>query len=189
MHTLLRPVLILVALLAPRAAIAEEQPPAPAGFSWVKAKPMKGVFLLPEGWHFLEEQKGDISACFITKEKITPPGGAFHTGVSINLIRGLPQKAKLLSSQYAQRYLQVVAAKYKPIKTVSRKLGPFDHFGIEFISTDPAAPPIHMWHILIANDRTGSVYMAVVESPEAEWAENWPILEKISAMMGVDDEA
>ena len=189
MHVLLRSILLVATLAVPCPAFAEEQPTAPAGFSWVKAKPMKGVFLLPNGWHFREEEQGDTSACFITKEKISSPSGVFTTGVSINLIRGLPRKAKMLPSQYAQRYLQVVETKYKALQKTRNKMGPFDHFGIEFISLDPSGPPIHMWHILIANDRTGSVYHAVLESPETQWEENWPALQKISTMLGVDDGA
>jgi hypothetical protein len=186
MSARLRSILFVVTALVCRGSFAEAPPAAPDGFTWTTCKAMKGVFLLPNGWNFREEQNGDTSACFITKEKITASAG-FDTGISINLVKDLPRKAKLKPSDYAQRYLAAVEGKYQAIKKVSSSKGPFEHYGIEFISTNGSNPPIHMWHILIANDRTGSLHMIVAESPNELWPQNWPVLETVVSMLGVDD--
>lgn len=166
---------------------AEPPPQAPKGFSWTNCTPMKGRFLKPDGWYFLEEVKGGTIACYITKEKINPPAG-FQTGVSINLIKEVQKKTSLSPSDYAKRYLAAIEGKYAIIKRVGSSRGPFTHFAAEFISTDGTNEPIRMWHILIANDRTGSLHLAVAESPANAWAQNWPTLEVVVSMLGVDDE-
>jgi len=165
---------------------AQEPPKAPEGYTWVTAKPMKGTFLLPKGWNFLEEQQGDTAACFITKEKITSSTG-FDTGVSINLLKNIPAKLKMSPSQYAQRLIDILGQKNETIKKVTNKVGPFEHQAIEFINRDTSGHSIHIWQIIIANDKTGSAYIVTAESPDKLWVQNWPALEKITSLLGVDD--
>lgn len=183
----LRLLLLLAAtfLLAGHLA-AEPPPPAPEGFAWVSCKPMQGTFLKPRGWHVLEEEKGGTLACFITREKIVPPGG-FDTGVTINLIKDVPAKTNLRPSDYAARYIQVLEQKYALLKKVGSTRGAFDHLAVEFISQDGGAAPIHMWHILVANNRTGSLHLVVAEAPASLWAEQGPTLETIVSTLGLDD--
>ncbi len=165
---------------------SQSMPPAPDGFSWVQAKAMKSFFLLPKGWNFLEELKGDTNACFITKEKITPNQG-FMTGVSINLIKNVLSKTNLTPSQYAQKYIQVIESKNETIKKVSSKVGVLNHFAIECLCKDEDGKLLHMWHILVANEKTGSLFLVAAESPSGAWASNWPNLEKIISTLGLED--
>jgi hypothetical protein len=185
LNRLLMTVLLVVAIV-PKAAFGQAPPPAPEGYSWVYAKPMKGIFLLPKGWNFLEEKKGDTEACFITKEKISGTQG-FQTGVSINLLKDLPGKMKISPSKYAKLYVETTSKKYGSIRTIDRVVGPFTHCAVEFLSTDESGKSIHMWHIIMANDKTGSAYVISAESPERVWRENWPLIDKITQMLGVDD--
>ena len=181
-----RPIVLLLAAIVPIIAFGQTAPPAPDGYSWVKAKPMKGVFLLPKGWNFLEEKNGDTEACFITKEKISGTQG-FQTGVSINLIKDLPGKMKMSPSKHAKLYVEMISKKYGSIRTIDTVVGPFTHCAVEFLSTDESGKSIHMWHIIMGNDKTGSAYVISAESPEKVWKENWPTIDKITSMLGVDD--
>jgi hypothetical protein len=147
---------------------------------------MKGFFLLPKGWNFLEEQKEDTSACFISKEKISGSAG-FKTGISINLLRNIPRKMSRKPSVFAQQFLLVIEKKYKPIKKSSDVKGPFTYFAMEYIKDD-SSPQTHVWNMLIANDKTGSVHLVTAESPNSLWTQNWPVLNVIVSMLGVDDE-
>lgn len=178
--------LLLLAAIVPTSAFGQTPPPAPDGYSWVQAKPMKGIFLLPKGWNFLEEKNGDTEACFITKEKISATQG-FQTGVSINLLKDLPGKMKISPSKYAKFYVEMISQKYGSIRTIDDIVGPFTHCAVEFLSTDEKGKRIHMWHIIMGNDKTGSAYVISAESPETAWKENWPTIDKITGMLGVDD--
>jgi len=176
---------LVIALIYPK-SFAQNLPPAPDGFSWSNCQSMKGFFLLPKGWNFLEEQKGDTSACFISKEKISGSTG-FKTGVSINLLRNISRKMNRKPSVFAQQFLLVLEEKYKPIKKLSDVKGPFTYFIMEYIKDD-SSPPTHVRNILISNDKTGSVHLVTAETPENLWTQNWSVLYEIINMLGIDDE-
>jgi hypothetical protein len=166
-------------------SFAQDLPTAPNGFSWANCPSMKGFFLLPKGWNLLEEQKEDTSACFLTKEKIQ--GNAdFKTGISINLLREVPKKTSRKPSVFAQQFLLELGKEYKPIRKESYVKGPFNYFVFEYIKSDSAKT--HIWDVLISNDKTGSVHFVCAESPNSLWTQNWPVLNVILSMLGIDDE-
>jgi hypothetical protein len=179
-------ILFFVTALFCQQSFAQDLPTAPDGFSWSSCTSMKGFFLLPKGWNFLEEQKGDTSACFISKEKINGSTG-FKTGISINLLRNIPKKMNRQPSVFAQQFLLVIEKKYKAIKKASDVKGPFTYFIMEYIKDD-SSPQTHVWNMLISNDKTGSVHLVTAESPSNLWTQNWPVLNVIVSMLGVDDE-
>jgi hypothetical protein len=179
-------ILFLVTALFCQQSFAQNLPTAPDGFSWSNCPSMKGFFLLPKGWNFLEEQKEDTSACFISKEKINGNAG-FKTGISINLLRKIPQKTSRKPSVFAQQFLLVIEKKYKPIKKLSDVKGPFTYLVMEYIKDD-SSPQTHVWNMLISNDKTGSVHLVTAESPSSLWTQNWPMLNMIVSMLGIDDE-
>ena len=47
-----------VALLVASSVGAAEVPDTPNGFSWKQVPQIKAAFVVPDGWHFLEETKG-----------------------------------------------------------------------------------------------------------------------------------
>ena len=59
---------------------------------------------------------------------------------------------------------------------------------MECVSRAGDKPKVHLYNLLIANERTGSMFMIIAEAPETEWAANWPKLKPILSMLGIDDE-
>jgi hypothetical protein len=150
-------------------------PDAPSGYTWKICPKIKGAFLFPYGWHFKHQTEG----YFITKEKIESDKSRFLTGLTVNVIKNIPGKAKVLPSQY----IKVIQSKKVLIKKWTNKMGPFNGYGCEYKSKGSV-----IYNLLIANDKTGTLYLILYEAPENEWEEAWKIGAPILKKLYIDDE-
>jgi tetratricopeptide (TPR) repeat protein len=166
-------------------------PAAPNGYSWERARGARGTFLRPKGWHFKSVEKDGTLAYFITKEAIPPdakPGTVqFETGISINVLRQVPQTTGQRPSEYARGYLEEVrkSPQNEIVSTFQPRAGPLAGFGIEF-REKAGDRPLRMRHVLFANDSTCTLYLVIVETPAATWDKQWPIAEKVFKQLGFD---
>ena len=62
-------------------------------------------------------------------------------------------------------------------------MGPFKGYGCLYKSNGSM-----MHNLLIANDKTGSMYLIIFEAPEKEWEDAWKIGEPILKKLYIDDE-
>lgn len=185
----LRQALTAFALLSiPYLSIALELPTPPAGFSWREAPLVKAAFLVPDGWHFRAAQQGSTNGYFITKEDIGI-AGSFTTGTSINVIRGIPEKAGLDPSRHAQEYI-ITAATEGQIqrKPWAHNMGPFRSFGVVTRHDDPEEGDYVTHHLAIGNDSTGTIYIVIFEAPEADWQSAWSVGEQILGRLYIDSD-
>ena len=135
------------------------------------------AFLKPTGWHYKHvEQKGQ-HACFITKEDIDAEG-SFQTGLSVNMILLSHLKTGISASEYAKQFIRTATGEREPLKSWSSTQGPFKAHGC-VIRDDSGGPPVFVYNLIIANDRTGTIYVVLYEAPEAEWEKAWKIGEPI----------
>lgn len=162
--------------------LGQEPPPAPAGFAWKKIDSVKAAFLVPKGWHFMEETKDGAHAFFISQEDISK-GGEFQTGLSVNVQKlkkdPAPDRAHLLIAQLAegnelQHFWQ-------------DEEGVLKLFGARIRVT--VDPPIFIEQVLaIGNSQTNTLYFIRFESPEATWDEAWRKGEVMLKDFLLDDE-
>ena len=47
------------------------------------------------------------------------------------------------------------------------------------IRDDSGGPPVFVYNLIIANDRTGTIYVVLYEAPEEEWEKAWKVGEPI----------
>jgi len=180
---MLRRVALVVACgLAAFRLRAEDPPAPPEGFRWKQVASVKAAFLMPEGWFFQEERKGDIRAFFISKENIAK-GGEFATGLTVNVVKlkegSVLERARTVIAQYAQ--LGEVQ------KLWEEENGALQLYGARIHVTKD--PPLFTEHLLaIGNTRTNTLYIVLFESPDASWDEAWKKGEVMLGNFLLDDE-
>lgn len=170
--------LISICLLSSCKSSERNLKEAPEGYTWQSVSSMDAYFLLPKNWFTKEEESNGTKAYFITKENIET-NGRFKTGMSINCIPNMSKKINISVDKYACTFIDVLADKYTLIKKFKTDIGPFTRYACE-IKGNNNGEEIHMYQLCVANNRTGTLYIIVAESPESEWNENSKILDKIS---------
>ena len=161
-------------------------PPPPKGYTWAKCPEIKGAFLRPTGWHFKKGKRGDTLGIFITKEKIDRKG-QFTTGLSINVIPGIPKKKSMTPYKFARQFRESARKSSTFTKEWDKDLGPFKSVGFVYDKKDKAGSyTVH--NLLIANNKTGTLYLVMFEGPSAEWPETWKTGEPMLQYLYIDDE-
>jgi hypothetical protein len=176
-----RAVALLLGLSA--ALLAEEMPPTPKGFSWKRLEAIKAAFLMPDGWHFKEEEKQGARGYFISQEDIDV-AGSFETGLTINVQTFKRDKA-------VARAAQVVAALSEAnevLHTWTTEAGVLKGFGCRVRETEKGHPPLIMHALAIGNERTNTLYLLIFESPEASWDKAWAKGQVMLEKFLLDDE-
>jgi hypothetical protein len=162
---------------------AMELPAPPADFSWIEVPEIKAAFLQPRGWYVKREVQGNTLALFITQEKIENEG-RFKTGLTINVLRHAKPGAAV---EYAAAFIGRLATQHNAGDIWSREFGPLKGFGCRYkVGSTDDAPIAHT--LMVANPRTGTLYLFLFEAPNATWADAWAKGEKIMNALAVDDE-
>ena len=160
-------------------------PKPPKGFTWCRCPQIKGAFLCPDNWHFKREKKGDTLGFFITKEKMDK-SGLFTTGLTINVIPNIPEKESMTPYQFAQRFRKEAKKTNILITEWDKNLGPFQSLGFVYKKKDNIGEfTVH--NLLIANNKTGTLYLIIFEAPTSEWENTWKIAEPMLKYLYIDD--
>ena len=93
-------------------ALVTKLPAPPVGYSWAVFEETKSAFLKPDGWFIKKMKKGETRSYFITKENIDKTG-EFITGLSVNIVSGIPKKKGMSPVKYAKEFIQSAAASRK----------------------------------------------------------------------------
>jgi hypothetical protein len=165
----------------------KELPPPPPGFSWQPLTSIQGFLLKPDGWFFKHITKGETDNYFITKEDIDK-NGVFTTGLSFYSIRHVQKKTGLAPSSYAASLADAAAAKFHLAERSSSDQGKFKAIRIHYVDAPPDKSSITVSQLFIANDKTGTLFIAIFESPTTEWGEAWKKGQVILKQMMIDDE-
>ena len=172
----------LLLLLADR-ALAEDPPPAPAGFAWKRMESIKASFLVPDGWFFKEETKDGTRAFFITQEDIDKTG-EFQTGLTINV----QTLKKDPAPERAREFIAGMAITGQVQDAWQTEVGVLKGYGCRTRRVDEGQPPLIMHSLAIGNSRTNTLYLIFFESPEPTWDAAWKKGEVILEFFLLDDE-
>jgi hypothetical protein len=179
---------LISALFLPEVARGADFPPPPSGYSWKACRAAQGALLLPRGWFFREETKGDAGACFVSRES-TAGGNRYNVGLLLRVLRDLPKKTGLAPSRWASEYLKQSTREHAVVRQSQGPQGPFFAYRLESRSTlSPREKALHTYTLLIANDQTGTLFLVVAEAPESQWREAWRTLEPVLKMLLLDNE-
>ncbi len=188
MVTVTRLIIVISISILSQLSIALDLPTPPTGFEWVEAPEIKGAFLKPNYWHFKKHKQGEIKGYFITKENIDEKG-SFTTGVTINVIPGIPEKTNVSPTQFAAAFIKEASDSRKIIKTPWRhSMGPFNAFGVVLQNSDPIKGDYNTHNLVISNDQTGTVYMVIYEAPVTNWETSRKTGEVILGKLFIDSD-
>ncbi|MCX6338459.1 MAG: hypothetical protein NTX71_00875 [Candidatus Aureabacteria bacterium] len=135
-----------------------KRPSAPKGFSWKHIEDIKGIFLVPDGWHFKSEFKKGIYSCFITKENIDEKG-EYQTGLAIHAIKKSHLETGIPPSKYASQFINQLGSSKEVLKVLKKwrsDQGSFKGFGLTYEGKHHDKP-ITVYNLLLANDKTGTL--------------------------------
>ncbi len=178
--------LILVGLFCLN-TLARELPKPPDGFKRVMICGGKMSLLQPDGWYFKKvDYKTNAEGYFITKEKIEKKG-VFETGLSLNIATNVKKQSGKKPSEYAAYYLAKQARRGKELDVFSKELGPFQNIGGRYLIKDEQGELIIHFY-LIANDKTGTLFIYMYEAPKEQWDEAWKVGEVMFKNLHLDDE-
>jgi hypothetical protein len=158
--------LLLLALSA--GLPAEDAPPAPEGFSWKRVESLKASFLMPDGWHFKQEEQKGGRAFFITLEDIDK-AGRFETGLSVNVQTLKRDKAP---ERAAQAILGMMQG-HEVQDQWAKEAGVMKIFGCRVRETEKNHPPLIIHVLAVGSERTNTLYLVMFESPESGWDAAW----------------
>jgi hypothetical protein len=175
---------LLFFLFAAAFSSAQDLPPAPKGFSWIRLPEIKGALLSPNGWHFMKEEKQGTIAYFITEQNIKKEG-RFQTGLSLNVI---PPRKSSPAKEYAAAYIGKVAKENELLQIWDTQAGALAGYGCRVRTKDKSRGPLILHTLMLANTRTNRLYLFVFESPEKEWTAAWKLGEQMMTMLVLDDE-
>jgi hypothetical protein len=162
--------------------LAADLPEPPGGYSWKHVSEIKGVFLVPESWHYFQKHEGNTFALFITKESIAATG-EFQTGMSINALLHTPT-----APAQVKRMVESVAMKYGSQVSTSVQ-EPFVRFTTHFDSPKPPTQKlIRTVMIGVANAHTSTSYLVSFECPVSDWKNQWSIGEVLVNTLGFESE-
>lgn len=160
-------------------------PPPPPGYVWAECPEIKGAFLKPKDWHFKSSKKGDTRGFFITKEALGT-NSQFTTGMTVNVVPNIPKKKDMSPYDFALRYREAARSTVTFAKEWNKNLGPFKSVGFVYSKDDKdGAFTVHT--LLIANNKTGTLYMVLFEGPAAQWTEIWKTAEPMLQYLLIDD--
>ena len=181
---------MLVFLMAPFAISSEEEsiplPDAPDGFTWQPMPEIQGAALKPDGWHFKKGKNGNSILYFITKEKFTNTPH-YETGFSLKMTPGIPEQYNLKPTEYAKKVREETTKNLVIEKTWEREAGSLMLYGFQYLGYKDQVP-IRVFVFFLANDKTGTMFRIMFESPEKEWKKTWAIGEVIVNNIILDDE-
>lgn len=176
-------------MLGVLSAASPELPPAPEGFTWKQIEPVKATVLIPTGWHFKSQEGGSKRHYAISKENIDEKG-SFETGLTFVVWQKVSTESQgpVPPSAYAAAMLQ----KFKELKTLERDQagtqGPFQCVRYQYVDAPPGQTSIRVYNLLLANDKTGTLYIITFEGPTKEWEQAWALGSTILKNLRIDDE-
>jgi len=167
---------LLAICVFPISSYALKLSAAPEGFAWQEVLTNQAAFLLPAGWYHKAESHDHTDAFFFTKEEIVGSDGRFHTGLTVNLIRDIPEESGVTPSEYAARFIKTSIMQKEGTTLLVKKMpkqGIFQGF-IQRLEIEPKeGVKVTVHRLLIANDTTGSLWMIFFEAPSSDWEEAW----------------
>ena len=161
---------IVTWLAAVMAQAAEALPAAPEGFSWVRLREIRADLLQPAGWKLSRERKGTSETY-----RLSAPGRGRTNGpaMDINWVPDVPKQAGMAPSQYAAGVADAAAKNHKLVERADGKPGAISRTTFRFEDSGPGREGWTVSYQLIANDRTGSLYIMAFEAPTREWTNAW----------------
>ena len=161
---------------------ALKPPPPPQGFNWVLLDELGAAVVVPDGWHrFAKTGPGARVAAFSPAPLRSD--GTFETGFTLQLLWN--PRGKEAGGILAVAYTIIGEIDQNKRDNTPLQRGTMEErMGRKVVITrhrnaPPGLIPIVVHRMLIIDEKQSLLYMAIFESPESSWSENWKIGEEI----------
>ncbi|MBN8248777.1 MAG: hypothetical protein J0L84_15215 [Verrucomicrobia bacterium] len=161
---------ILGGLAATLATMAADMPPAPAGFAWTRLPEIRADLLKPSGWTLDHQRKGGSETYRLAAPK---KAGSPAAALDINWVADVPGLAGMVPSKYAAGLVATASESHKILERESGTIGSLASVAFRFADSGPGRDGLMVRYQLVANDRTGSLYILAFEAPAREWTNSW----------------
>ncbi len=164
-------------------------PPSPDGYRWERFTEVQSAFLCPTNWHRFHKP-GNSSHTYVLSKESVEDEGSFETGLTVQVIKGIQMHKGMPPSAFATGMAQSSLGQKENTMLSSQDLssGPFKAFGLRYRNAPAVAKPIIIHQVLIANDKTDTLFVVTLESPESSWEETWKLGEVMLKRFLIDDE-
>ncbi len=164
-------------------------PPSPDGYRWERFAEVQSAFLCPTNWHRFHKP-GNSSHTYVLSKESVEVKGSFETGLTVQVIKGIQKHKGMPPSAFTIGMAQTTLGKKENTKLSTQDLssGPFKAFGLRYRNAPEVAKPIIIHQVCIANDKTDTLFIVTLESPESSWEETWRLGEVMLKRFLIDDE-
>ena len=175
--SLLITVLTIVTLPGKVQAVSGDNAPnAPSGFEWFSMPEIKAKFLKHKGWFTHHETIEGTESYSISLENVEIEK-SFRTGLSVNCVSHVSDKAKMWAKQYARAFHELIKndTTVTLISEWENPQNPFVVYGMQYTKTTPGLDTVTIHQLLIANEKTDRLYVVSFESPTDLWGAAWSL--------------
>ncbi len=156
----------------------------PEGYSWWLCPLTKTVLLKPAGWHTKVDLQQGTFGYFISKENIDEQG-AFLTGLTVNVVPAADRRFGMPTPQALPALMaQIMKDRQVVSEPQGNDQGPFAMYNVTLIDEDKEDGAFVTFNLLMANKKTGTLYIVIFEAPASEWEQAWqigtPILQQLT---------
>ena len=183
----MKKVFVLLLLCVAVSAGAEEMPEAPDGYSWVKYCEDKCAILKPDGWFYRTGKQGGNEVHSVSVED-SEKKGKFDTGLTVIIRRDVEKKYKMSATEVAKKFVDIACKSCRQLQRWEKNLGPFKGFGCLVSKKYSDNVTMVMHYMVVANDKTGTVFVFLFESPEKQWEQAWKKGDVMMEKLMIDDE-
>jgi hypothetical protein len=141
---------------------------------------------VPPGWFVRVEEGKGTKSVFITKEDISVVK-QYTTGFSVNVIKDVPQRMSKKPSEYALALITQMTQKYENRGIEQSSSGSLKSSSSFLKSKRPDGQAIVQYSKASGNDGTGTVFVMIFESSEAEWDQAWKIGQALLQSLTIDE--
>lgn len=152
------------------AALAAELPQAPAGFAWTRLPEIRADILKPSAWTLEHQRKGGSETYRLAAPR---KAGNPAAALDINWVADVPRQAGMPPSKYAAGLVATASENHKILERESGTIGSLASVGFRFADSGPGRDGLMVRYQMVANDRTGSLYILAFEAPLREWTNAW----------------
>ncbi|MCL6272110.1 hypothetical protein M3P05_19495 [Sansalvadorimonas sp. 2012CJ34-2] len=156
----------------------------PPGYKWRSCQVVECSFLIPDGWSFEKLEGGDVLKYQIIKERsnqsITPK-------VRISILRDSESRTGMTVERHLQLFTQDLQRKSRVLETWNNKAGVLTSRAATSLHYSNVDKPVKQFSLMVANDRTGTLYVFSFEVLPEAWEREWPVVEQFFSRLRFDD--
>jgi len=157
-------------IVAAMSAAAAEAPSAPPGFAWTRLPEIRAEILKPSAWTLDHQRKGASETYRLEAPK---KEGAPAVALDINWVGEVAKQTGMLPSKYAAGLVAEASQNHKILERESGTIGSRASVAFRFADSGPGRDGMMVRYQIVANDRTGSLYVMAFEAPSREWTNAW----------------